>query len=35
MGYHTVQAYLEQTGKSAAEATYVPWKEIVEVSGAL
>lgn len=35
MGYHTVQIYLERTGKSAAEATYVPWKEIVEVSGAL
>ncbi len=35
VGYHTVQAYLERTGKSAAEATYVAWEEIIEVSGKL
>lgn len=33
MGYRTVKAYLERTGKSAAEATYTPWREIVESSG--
>lgn len=33
LGYAVVNAYLEQTDKSAAEATYVPWQEIVEESG--
>lgn len=32
MGYRVVWAYLEQTGKTAAEATYVPWREIVAES---
>lgn len=35
MGYHVVLAYLKRTGRSAAEATYVPWQEIVAVSDAL
>jgi len=34
MGYQTVKAYLARTSKTAAEATYVPWQEIVEASGA-
>lgn len=33
LGFELVQAYLERTGRSAAEATYVPWREIVEASG--
>jgi uncharacterized protein YjaZ len=32
IGYEVVQAFLARTGMSAAEATYVPWREIVEVS---
>jgi uncharacterized protein YjaZ len=32
LGYEVVNAYLKQTGKSAAEATYMPWREIVEGS---
>lgn len=33
LGYQVVRAYLNNTGRSAAEATYVPWREIVEQSG--
>lgn len=29
LGYEVVRAYLARTGISAAEATYVPWQEIV------
>lgn len=32
LGFELVQAYLERTGKSAAEATYIPWREIVEAA---
>lgn len=32
IGYRLVRAYLERSGKTAAEATYVPWREIVEES---
>lgn len=32
IGYHIVQAYIERTGRTAAEVTYVPWREIVEKS---
>ena len=33
VGYRLVQAYLQRTGRTAAEATYVPWREIVAESG--
>lgn len=33
IGYQVVQAYLRHTGKTATEATFVPYREIVEVSG--
>jgi len=32
IGYHVVAEYLRKTGKSSAEATYVPWQEIIEES---
>ena len=32
IGYHIVQAYMQRTGRTAAEATYLPWREIVEES---
>jgi uncharacterized protein YjaZ len=32
MGYRVVMAYLERTGRTAAEATYTPWREVVEES---
>jgi uncharacterized protein YjaZ len=32
-GYRVVRRFLEETGTSAAEATYLPWREIVERSG--
>lgn len=32
IGYEVVQAYRRRTGRSAAEATYLPWEEIVEES---
>jgi len=32
IGYQVVQAYLQRTGKSAAEATFVPYGEIIEES---
>ena len=35
MGYRVVRAYIERTGRTAAQATYVPWQEIVEESGYL
>jgi uncharacterized protein YjaZ len=35
MGYRVVRAYLERTGRTAAEATYLPWQEIAEESGYL
>ena len=33
LGFRTVRAYLERTGRTAAEATDVPWREIVEGNG--
>lgn len=33
LGYHIVRDYLCTTGKTAAEATYLPWREIVNGSG--
>jgi uncharacterized protein YjaZ len=33
MGYRLVRAYVERAGCSVAEATYVPWREIVAKSG--
>lgn len=33
LGYEMVKAYLKHTGQSAAQATYRPWREIVEQSG--
>lgn len=33
IGYRVAREYLRRTGKSAAEATYVPWREIVDGSG--
>jgi uncharacterized protein YjaZ len=35
MGFRVVRAYLERTGRTAAEATYTPWQEIAEGSGYL
>lgn len=35
VGYRLVRAYLERSGRSAAEATYLPWREIVAGSGYL
>jgi uncharacterized protein YjaZ len=32
LGYHTVQAYLQRTGKSVVEATFVPAREIIQES---
>jgi uncharacterized protein YjaZ len=32
MGYRVVRAFLARTGLSATEATYLPWREIVEGS---
>ncbi|RIH88298.1 hypothetical protein Mterra_01003 [Calidithermus terrae] len=32
-GYAVVRAFLHRTGTSAAEATYLPWRQIVEESG--
>ena len=32
VGYRLVREYLDRSGRSAAEATYVPWREIVEES---
>ncbi len=33
VGYHVVRAFLTHTGMSAAEATYLPWREITAGSG--
>jgi len=33
IGYQVVQAYLQRTGQTATEATFVPWREIIEASG--
>ncbi len=33
IGYQVVQAYLQRTGKTATEATFVPYGEIIEESG--
>lgn len=33
IGYRVVQAYLRQTGRSATEATFVPYAEIIQESG--
>lgn len=33
LGYQVVWAYLERTGRTAVEATYTPWQEIVRGSG--
>ena len=30
MGYRIVREYLERSGRTAVEATYVPWREIVD-----
>jgi uncharacterized protein YjaZ len=35
VGYRLVRAYLDRTGRSIEEATYTPWREIVEESGYL
>lgn len=35
MGYRVVRSYLETSGRSATEATYVPWQEIAEGSACL
>jgi uncharacterized protein YjaZ len=35
VGYRVVRQYLERRGGSAAAATYVPWREILEGSGYL
>jgi len=35
IGYQAVQAYLQQSGKSATEATFVPYGEIIGESGFL
>jgi uncharacterized protein YjaZ len=35
LGYRLVRAYLERSGRTAADATYLPWREIVEGSGYL
>lgn len=32
MGYRTVRAFLKKSGRTAVEATYLPWREIVEGS---
>jgi uncharacterized protein YjaZ len=32
LGYRLARAYMERTGRSAVEATYVPWQEIVAES---
>ncbi|MDP9487408.1 MAG: DUF2268 domain-containing protein [Actinomycetota bacterium] len=32
MGYRIVREYLERSGRTAAEATYAPWREIVDGS---
>ncbi len=32
MGYRIVREYLDRSGRTAAEATYVPWREIVDGS---
>ncbi len=33
LGYEVLQAFKKRTGKTAAHATYLPWREIVEESG--
>lgn len=33
IGYRTVRAFLTQSGLTATEATYLPWREIVDGSG--
>jgi uncharacterized protein YjaZ len=33
MGYRLVRQFLQRAGMSAAEATYLPWREIVAGSG--
>ncbi|ADH64512.1 Protein of unknown function DUF2268, Zn-dependent protease-related protein [Allomeiothermus silvanus DSM 9946] len=33
LGYQVVRAYLKRTGRTAAEATYTSWREIVQESG--
>ena len=35
MGYRMVEAFLQRTGKSITEATYLPWQDIVQGSGFL
>ncbi len=35
VGYRIVRKYLDRSGRSAVEATYVPWREIVEGSAYL
>lgn len=33
LGYHIVRDYLRRTGQTAAQATYIPWRDIVNGSG--
>ena len=33
IGYQVVQAYLRRTGKTATEATFAPYREVIETSG--
>lgn len=33
IGYRLVREYMKRTGSSAVQATYVPWRDIVEQSG--
>jgi uncharacterized protein YjaZ len=33
VGYRVVKQYLQRSAKSAAEATYVPWQDIIKGSG--
>jgi len=35
VGYRLVRAYLRRSGRTAAAATYLPWRELVEGSGYL
>jgi uncharacterized protein YjaZ len=32
VGYEVVRAYIDRTGKTAAETTYIPWRDIIEGS---
>jgi uncharacterized protein YjaZ len=32
VGYELVRAYLDHSGKSASEATYIPWRDVITQS---